>query len=166
MSNTYFSLSLNLYKHACSNNIKNATVLYPRSGNFALTLSSGILILSCILADLGSVGVREVGISFLLLSALLAGLLLQHTLHTSVCFTSCNCSDPSVVVAGKSSSLGIRLLLSLSELCKSYEHHTKPLRDNGWYSKEELLPSKHCGSIHTALPYEVSKWPRARHHLR
>ena len=41
---------------------------------------------------------------FLLLSALLAGLLLQHMLHASVCFTSCNCSDPSVLVAEKSRS--------------------------------------------------------------
>ena len=51
-----------------------------------------------------SVGVKEVGILFPLLSALLAGLLLQHTLHTSICFASCNRSDPSVLVAGKSLS--------------------------------------------------------------
>ena len=34
----------------------------------------------CILSDLGSVGEREVGMSFLLLSVLLAGLLLKRTL--------------------------------------------------------------------------------------
>ena len=58
----------------------------------------------CVLADLGSVGVSEVGILFLLFSALLAGLLLQHTLHASFCFVSCNHSNPSVLVAGKSHS--------------------------------------------------------------
>ena len=41
---------------------------------------------------------------FLLLSTLLAGLLLQHMLHASVCFTSCKCSNPSVLVAEKSHS--------------------------------------------------------------
>ena len=50
---------------------------------------------------LSPVGVREVGILFPLLSALLPGLLLQHTLHASDCFASCNRSDPSVLVAGK-----------------------------------------------------------------
>ena len=65
-------------------------------------LSSGIPILSCVPADIGSVGVREVGISCPLLSALLAGLCLQHMLHASVCFASCNCSDLSVLVARKS----------------------------------------------------------------
>ena len=46
-----------------------------------MPLSSGIPILSCVSADLGSVGVREVGISFPLFSALLADWLLKHTLH-------------------------------------------------------------------------------------
>ena len=63
MSSTYLSPSL---KHTRSNND------------------------SCTSVDLGSVGVRKVGISFSLLSALLAGLLLQHTLHASICFSSCN----------------------------------------------------------------------------
>ena len=56
MSSTYLSPSLNFYKPAHSNN--NGSVL----------------------ADLGSVGVWEVGISFPFLSALLPGVLLQHTL--------------------------------------------------------------------------------------
>ena len=56
MSSTYLSPSINFYKHMRSNNN------------------------GCISADLSSVGVREVGISFPLLSTLLAGLLLQHTL--------------------------------------------------------------------------------------
>ena len=54
-----------------------------------------------VLADLGSVGVRKVGPSFLLLSALLPGLLLQHTLHASVCFAGCKHSNLSVLAAGK-----------------------------------------------------------------
>ena len=54
-----------------------------------------------VLDDLSSVGVREVGISFLLLRNLLVGLLLQHMLHGSVCFASCNHYNPSVLVAGK-----------------------------------------------------------------
>ena len=58
----------------------------------------------CISADLSSFGVSEVGILFLLLSAPLAGLLLQHTLHASFCFVSCNHFNPSVLVAGKSHS--------------------------------------------------------------
>ena len=49
---------------------------------------------------IGSVGVSAVSISFPLFSALLAGLLLQQMLHASIC----NCSDPSVLVAGKSRS--------------------------------------------------------------
>ena len=85
MSSTYLSPSLNFYKHM-------------RFGSY-----SGIPILSCVSPDLGSVCVREVGILFPL-SALLAGLLLQHTLHASVCFVSCNRPDPNVLVAGKSRS--------------------------------------------------------------
>ena len=65
MSSTYPSPSLNFYKHAGGNHN------------------------GCVLVDLGSVGVSEFGISFPL-SVLLAGLLLQHMLHTSVCFVSCN----------------------------------------------------------------------------
>ena len=62
-------------------------------------------ILSCVPADIGSVCVREVGISCPLLSALLAGLRLQqHMLHAFVCFASCNRSDPSVLAAKKSRS--------------------------------------------------------------
>ena len=57
-------------------------------------MSTGICQYICVLADLGSVGGREVGMLFQLLSALLAGLFLQHTLHASVYFASCNCSDP------------------------------------------------------------------------
>ena len=76
MSSTYLSPSLNFYKHAHSNNK----------------------------LHIDSVGVSEVSVSFLLFSALFAGLLLQQTLHTYVCFTSCNHSDPSVLVAGKSCS--------------------------------------------------------------
>ena len=77
MGSTYLSPSLDFYKQACSNN--NGSVL----------------------ADLGSVGVWEVGISFPLFSALLPGLLLQHTLHASVCFAGCKRLDPSLLVAGK-----------------------------------------------------------------
>ena len=80
MSGTYFSPSLNFYKHARSNNN------------------------GCISADLGSVGVSKVGLLFLLLSAMLVGLLLQHMLHPYFCFVSCNHSDPSVLVAGKTHS--------------------------------------------------------------
>ena len=64
-------------------------------------MSTGICQHICILADLSSVGDREVGMLFLLLSTLLPGLLLQHMLHASVCFTSCNRSDPSVLATGK-----------------------------------------------------------------
>ena len=77
MSSTHPSPSLNFYKQAHSNN--NGSVL----------------------ADLGSVGVWEVGISFPLLSALLPGLLLQHKLHASICFAGCKRSNPSVLAAGK-----------------------------------------------------------------
>ena len=87
MSGTYLSPSLNFYKHARSNNN------------------------GCVSADLGSVSVSEVGILFLLLSALLAGLLLQHTLHPYFCFASWNRSDPSVLVAGKSRSRTKKQLL-------------------------------------------------------
>ena len=59
------SLSINFYKYAHSNN----------NGSIS--------------ADLGSVSVREVGILF---RALLPGLLLQYTLHASVCFMGCKCS--------------------------------------------------------------------------
>ena len=86
MSSTYLSPSLNCYKHA-------------RFGSY-----SGIPILSCVSPVLASVCVREVGILFPLLSALLAGLTPQHTLHASVCYASCNHPDPSVLVAGKSRS--------------------------------------------------------------
>ena len=75
--------------------------------NTQLSIGRNRPILSCVLADYGPVSVREVGISFSLLSALLAGLLLQHTLHTSVCFESCNRSDPSVLVA-KSCVVGLK----------------------------------------------------------
>ena len=51
------------------------------------------------------VNLDSVGIPFLLLSALLSGLLLQHTLHGTVCFTGCKRSDPSVLAAGKWRSL-------------------------------------------------------------
>ena len=47
---------------------------------------------------------KLVYISLPLFSALLTGLLLQHTLDASVRFASCNRSDPSVLVAGKSLS--------------------------------------------------------------
>ena len=86
MSSTYLSPSLNCYKHA-------------RFGSY-----SGIPILSCVSPVLASVCVREVGILFPLLSALLAGLTPQHTLHASVCFVSCNRPDPNVLVTGKSCS--------------------------------------------------------------
>ena len=76
MSGTYFSPSLSFYKH----------------------------VRSCVSADLGSVSVSEVGLLFLLLSALLVGLLFQHMLHPSFCFVSCNHSNPSVLVAGKTHS--------------------------------------------------------------
>ena len=77
ISSTYLSPSLNFYKQARSN--KNGSVL----------------------ADLGSVSVWEVGISFPLLTALLPGLLLQHMFHASICFVGCKRSDPSVLAAGK-----------------------------------------------------------------
>ena len=67
-------------------------------------MSTGICQYICVLADLSSVRDREVGTSFLLLSVLLAGLLHQHTLHTSVCLASYNRPDPSVLVAEKSRS--------------------------------------------------------------
>ena len=64
-------------------------------------LSSGIPILSCVPADIGSVGVREVGISCPLLSALLA-------CFSTTCFTPRFAlrvaTDPSVFVARKSRS--------------------------------------------------------------
>ena len=95
---------ISFYKHACSNNN------------------------SCVSGDLGSVGVREVGISFPFLSALLAGLLLQHMLHASVCFASCNRSNPSVLVAGKSHSQTEILVNTSTHLKKR-----QPLKNNGIY---------------------------------
>ena len=71
-----------------------------------------------VLDDLSSVGVREVGISFPLLSDLLVGLLLQYTLHASVCFASCNHSDPSVLVAGKLCSQNEKLANTSTHLEK------------------------------------------------
>ena len=68
------SLSINSYKQVHSNN----------NGSIS--------------ADLGSVSVREVGISF---CALLPGLLLQYMLHASVCFMGCKRSDLSVLAARK-----------------------------------------------------------------
>ena len=104
MSSTYLSASLNVYKHTRSNNCCPCPYLL-RIGHFS------------------SVGVKEVGISFPLLSALFAGLLLQHTLHASVCFASCNCPDLSVLVAGKSRSRTKVLVLIL-----------KKKKNNGTYS--------------------------------
>ena len=55
---------------------------------------------------------------------MLAGLLLQHTLHASVCFASCNRSDPSVLMVGKSRSRTKILIMKKKQL----------LRKNGTYS--------------------------------
>ena len=81
------------------------------------------------IGHLSSVGVKEVSISFPLLSALLAGLLLQHMLHTSVGFVSCNRFDPSVLVAGKSRSWAKVLVLVLKKKQKQ-----QLLKKNGTYS--------------------------------
>ena len=69
------------------------------------------------------------GISFPLLSALLSGLLLQHTLHASVCFAGCKRSDPSVLAAGKWHSrteilafIGSTLTCLLTTPTKSHPH--------------------------------------------
>ena len=50
-------------------------------------------------------------------------LLLQHTLHASVCFVSCNRSDPSVLVVGKSRSRAKVLVLIVKK--------TQLLKKNG-----------------------------------
>ena len=76
---------------------------------------SPAFLLSAKLGSVGirEVGIREVGISLLHLSAMLAGLLLQHTLHTSVWFMRCNRYDPRVLVAWKlcgQLSMGMLLL--------------------------------------------------------
>ena len=108
MSSSYRSPSLNFYKHVRSNNN------------------------SCVLADLGCVGVREIGISFPLLSTLLPGLLLQHTLHASVYFVSCKHSDPSVLAAGKSRCW--------TEIVANTGTHLNPASEEQW----NLLCHLHC----------------------
>ena len=70
---------------------------------------SGIRILGCISANLGSVNIGEVGMYLALLGLLLAGLLL-YTLHTLVRFTSCHRFDCSVLATGKSRSNRIFML--------------------------------------------------------
>ena len=107
MSSTHLSPSLNFYKQACSNN--NAW--------------------QCIGQSRQSVGVWEVGILFPLHSALLPGLLLQHTLHTSVCFVGCERSDPSVLAAEKWRSytemlvfIGSTSMCPLTTPTKSHPH--------------------------------------------
>ena len=91
--------------------------------------------LSNLRSYLCSVGVKEVGISFPLLSALLAGLLLQHTLHASVCFTSCNHSDPSVLAAGKSRSRAKILVLVLNKTNNNNNNN-----NSFWRKMELILP--------------------------
>ena len=56
---------------------------------------------------------------------------LQHTLHASVCFASCNRSDPSVLVAGKSRS---RRRIPVLILKKTKNKQKQLLKDNGTYS--------------------------------
>ena len=104
-----------------------------------------------VLDGLSSVGVREVGISFLLLSNLLVGLLLQHTLHTSVCFVSCNHFDPSVLVAGKLCSWNEILANTSTHL----EKKTQLLKKKGTYSTTFTVDILHkAGNIH----YHCFSW--------
>ena len=129
MSSTYRHISLalpNFYKHMSSNNN------------------------SCVSANLGSVGVREVGISFPLLSALLTGLLLQHMLHTSVCFVSYNCSDPSVLVAGKSCSQ----TEILANTCAHLEKTKKTASVEQWNLSFTVVILHRAGNIH----YHCFSW--------
>ena len=116
-----------------------------------MPLSSGNPILSCVLVNLGSIDVREVGISFQLLSTLLAGLLLQHTLHASVYFVSCNRSDPSVLVAGKSRSRTEIRANTGTHLEKKKQH----LKNNGTYTATFTVVILHkAGNIH----YRCFSW--------
>ena len=126
MRGTYLSPSLSFYKHTRSNNN------------------------SCLSGNLGSAVVRDVGISFLLLSALLAGLLLQRTLH-SICFASCNHSDPSVLAAGKSHSQ-TEILANTS----THPEKTKQLlKNNGTYSATfTVVILNKAGKIH----YHCFSW--------
>ena len=93
-----------------------------------------------------SVGVKEVGISFPLLSALLAGLLLQHTLHTSVCYVSCNRSDPSVLVAGKSRSRAKILVLVLKKKKQLLKKNGLPHSLLLYYTRPETSITSACFS--------------------
>ena len=80
MSSTYLSPFLNFYKHV-------HVIIASYQQMLALSVSEKLVYHFRILA--------------LHLSALLVGLLLQLTLYTSVCFMSCNRSDPGVILAGK-----------------------------------------------------------------
>ena len=78
--------------------------------------------------DLSSVGVWGNYIQLPLLSDCLVALLLQHTLHASIGFTSCNLSNPSVLVAGK--------FCNCSEVLQNIGTHTdqkQRLKHNGVY---------------------------------
>ena len=110
-----------------------------------LPLLSSIPILSWVSDNLGSVGVREVGISLHLFSALLAGLLLQHTLHASVYFVSCNRSDPSVLVAWKSHSRTEILASTHLEKKSSF-----------WRTMELILPPSLLCSYYTKTETSIT----------
>ena len=88
--------------------------------------------------------VREVSVSFSVFSALLDGLLLQHTLHASVCFASCNRSDLSVLVAGKSRSRTEILANTSTYLEKQQQQQQKQLLMNN----ELIMPPSLAGNIH------------------
>ena len=114
MSGTYLSPSFNFYKHVRSNNSN----VEQRHSHTQLRISQSRLC-RC----------QRSWYSCPLLSAMLAGLRLQHMLHTSVCFASCNRSDPSVLVARKSRSRTEILANTGTQMKKN-----QLLKNNGTYS--------------------------------
>ena len=168
MSNTYFSLSLNLYKHACSNNKKNATVLYPRSGNFTL---------KCLWAAAFSYSAAYWPISALSVSEKLVYRFCFFVLCWLACFSNTRFTPPfaSRVATAQipvSLWLGSQVAWVLDYCCLYLScvratNTTQSLWETTvGILKKSCCHQKHCGSIHTALAYEVSKQPHARHHLR
>ena len=92
---------------------------------------------------------------FPLHSALLPGLLLQHTLHTSVCFVGCKRSDPSVLAAGKWRSrtemlvfIGLTSTCPLTTPTKSHPHkfnYVQGILRTAWGPLSEGTPGEDPG---------------------
>ena len=74
-----------------------------------------------------------------LVLALLPGLLLQHTLHASVCFAGCKHSNPSVLVAGKWHSR-TEILANTSTHLEKKQKQKKAASEKQW----NLFCHLHC----------------------